>query len=124
MSLQPTNCNENPRRSSTHPILVAHHGRGRRHSGAVESVLLSDPGPAFEPMSVRRCSCEAREPETGFNQCSAASTCGASKDVPGVENTFKIAGIDVHKSMLAVVISDVATGRVCVPTAQIWHCRE
>ena len=25
-----------------------------------------------------------------------------------MENTYKIAGIDVHKSMLAVVISDVA----------------
>ena len=43
-----------------------------------------------------------------FNQFSAGSTWGASKDGPGVENTYKIAGIDVHKSMLAVVISDVA----------------
>ena len=59
-------------------------------------------------MSVRRCSCEPRQYETVFNQFSAGSTCGASKDALRVENTYKIAGIDVHKSMLAVVISDVA----------------
>src|ERR1700693_3914027 len=82
-------------------------GPGRRRSGAVETVWLSDRERVVEPISVRRCPGFCRSAVARDRAYQWTFTLYQVPPEEGMEiTTYFVAGIDVHKRMLAVVVAD------------------
>jgi transposase len=89
---------------------LARSGQGRGGSGGVETGWLSDPERAFERINVRDGSQRERsQHETLLKEPRHALR---SRPEYPMQSAYKIAGIDVHKRMLAVVIATESGGEL------------
>src|ERR1035438_8248802 len=109
MGLRPTKCHEKRLESRLHPIKWTRVGEGRGGIGYVETVALSDPERTFGRTSAQsRCRLRnRRQRETVLNIFPGALSFSGPERTT-METSYKVAGIDVHKKMLAVVITDAA----------------
>jgi transposase len=104
---------KNDAESHRHPIEWVGRARGRFGTGEGETVIVSDPERASEQTNVRACRGFGRDSTKGCLGICGALSVPAQRGF-GMDSLYAIAGVDVHKKMLAVVVADAADGGECL----------
>ena len=94
----------------------ARNGQGRDGSGGFETDHLSDPERAFEPIHVHDCLPRERSQHETLRKIQSMLSAPARRRP--MHTDYRIAGIDVHKKMLAVVIASESNGELCFERKQ------